>query len=123
MSGDLRALAEKYVTLSGEIEAVRRAMLSCLTNGAGDDPVRPISPARQASGGSQPSHPNAVTAQQAEEKIIEVLRSSPGMGTAAVARATASKVNTTTQRLGRTRERGLITRGDDGSGWTASAAP
>ena len=41
MSGDLRALAERYVTLTGEVEAVRRAMLACLTNGAGEHPIRP----------------------------------------------------------------------------------
>ncbi len=33
--GDLLALTEKYVALTGEIEDVRRAMLAALTNGAG----------------------------------------------------------------------------------------
>jgi Transposase, Mutator family len=35
---DLRTLAETYVALTGQIEEVRRAMLACLTNGAGDAP-------------------------------------------------------------------------------------
>jgi hypothetical protein len=46
MSGDLRALADKYVALNGEIDDVRREMFACLTNGGGANPVRPyFSPA------------------------------------------------------------------------------
>ena len=117
MSGDLRVLAEKYVTLTGEIEDVRRAMLACLTNGAGAEPVRHTKPARSPGG----SHPNAVLAAAAEAKIIELLKATPGLRTTQIAKQTHCKVNTTTQRLQRMKDRGVIERLDD-SGWTASAA-
>ena len=59
-------------------------------------------------------------AQQAELQIIELIKTTPGLKTE-IAKETGSKVNTTTQRLARMRERGLITRGDGGSGWAAAA--
>jgi hypothetical protein len=120
MSGDLRALAERYVTLTGEVEAVRRAMLACLTNGAGEHPARPTHPARSAGG----SHPNAIAAQQVEERIIELLCSTAGLKTTEIAAQTSAKVNTTTQRLQRMKEKGQIERldGKEG-GWQAAAVP
>ena len=122
MSGDLLALGAKYVALTEEIEDVRRAMLACLTNGAGEHPTRPPQPARRGSGGSQPNHPKAILAAQAEEKIIELLRSTPGLGMTQIAKETGSKTNPVVQRLQRLRDRGVIER-LDGSGWTVSAAP
>ena len=71
--------------------------------------------------GSQSQHPNAILAQQAESQIIELIKTTPGLKTTEIAKETGSKVNTTTQRLARMRERGLITRGDGGSGWAAAA--
>jgi hypothetical protein len=121
MAGDLLVLAEKYVALTGEIEDVRRAMLSCLTNGAGEIPLRPRPPARRRPGGSQ-QHPNAAAAAAAERKTIELLRSSPGLGTAAIAKATGAKVNTTSERLKRLQARGQVARAD-GGGWSAAASP
>jgi hypothetical protein len=119
MGGDLRVLAEKYVALSGEIEDVRRAMLGCLTNGAGDAAVtpRPIQTAR-ASGGKQ--HPNAIAAQQAEAKIVELLRETPGLKSAQIAKETRAKVNTTIERLKRLKARGQVQGGGD-DGWQAVA--
>lgn len=110
-------LARKFVRLSDELEAVRGEIARAVLNGAGpqENPPPPV----RSSGGS---HPNAIAAKEAEQAIIEVLRSSPGMGTAAVARATDSKVNTTAQRLARLRDRGMIA-GGGGGGWTASTAP
>ena len=75
--------------------------------------------ARSKPGGSQSNHPAAIVAAAAERKILEVLRSSPGMGTAELARATDSKVNTTAQRLQRLRARELVQGG--GEDWRASA--
>ena len=64
-------------------------------------------------------HPNAAAAQEAEAKIIELLRATPGMGTAALTRATGAKVNTTAERLKRMKAKGLAI-GGAGGGWTAS---
>jgi hypothetical protein len=83
MSGDLRVLAEKYVTLTGEIEDVRRAMLACLTNGAGDTPDAPFAQPARSPGGSQ--HPNAIAAKEAEAQIIGLLRATPGLRTVEIA--------------------------------------
>ena len=118
MSGDLLALGAKYVALTEEIEAVRRAMLACLTNGAGEHPTRPPQPARSAGGPSQ-SQKMAMAA-EAEAKILELLKSQPGLGTAAVAKATASKTNTVAQRLQRLRDKGAITGGGN-EGWVAAS--
>jgi hypothetical protein len=49
MSGDLRALAEKYVAHDGEIDDVRREMLACLTNGGRANPVARLQPRGGAS--------------------------------------------------------------------------
>jgi hypothetical protein len=115
---DLVELARRYVTLSDELANVRGEIAKAVLNGGGgNEPARPTSPARQASGG----HPNAKVAQQAEAKIIEVLRSSPGLKTTEIAKAMDSKLNTTTQRLSRMRDRGEIIRSDDGNGWQAAA--
>ena len=118
MSGDLLALAAKYVALTEEIEDVRRAMLACLANGAGEQPARPPQAGRPGGTGSQPNHPNALKAQEAESKTVELLRSTPGLGTTQIANETGSKVNTVTQRLQRLKDRGVIER-LDGSGWGA----
>jgi Mn-dependent DtxR family transcriptional regulator len=73
--------------------------------------------------GSQSSHPNAILAQEAEAKIIELIKATPGLRKTEIAKEMDSKVNTTTQRLQRMRDRGLIERVDGKEGgWTASAA-
>jgi hypothetical protein len=119
MSADLLALAAKYVALTGEIEEVRRAMLACLANGAGEHPARPTQPARSSGG----SHPNALKAQEVESQISEMVRTRP-LRMAEIASVMGAKQSTTAERLRRMRERGLIERldGKEG-GWTASAAP
>jgi hypothetical protein len=116
---DLVELARRYVSLSDELEAVRGEIkLAVLNGGAGAHPTRPTQPARSAGG----SHPNAILAQEAEAKIVELLRSTPGLGTTQIANETGSKVNTVTQRLQRLKDRGLIER-LDGSGWGAVPVP
>jgi hypothetical protein len=115
MSGDLLALASKYVSLTGEIEDVRRAMLACLTNGAADAARTPRPMQARPKPGS---HPNALKAAEAEAKMIELLRASPGMRTTAIAQATGAKKSTVTERLRRLQARGQVERGEEGD-WTA----
>ena len=50
---DLRALAERFVSLSSEIESVRREMLVCLSNGL--DPDEASAPGQAAS--AKPQRP------------------------------------------------------------------
>ena len=109
---ELVALAERFVRLSGELDATRDAMRRLLLNGAGDKPDTPFAkPVRSKPGGSKQKHPHAIAAAAAEGKIIEVLRSTPGMKTTEIARATGSRTNTVSQRLARMRDRGAITGG------------
>jgi hypothetical protein len=68
VAGNLVQLAERYIHLSGELDATRDAMKRLLLNGGGGDSVRPIQPAR-SSGGSQ--HPNAAKAAAAEALTLE----------------------------------------------------
>jgi hypothetical protein len=63
-----------------------------------------------------------IAAQEAEAKIVELLRERPGLGTAAIARSTAAKVNTTAERLKRLRAKGEV-RGGGGDGWVVAASP
>ena len=114
---DLVELARRYVTLSNQLEAVRGEIARTVANGAAGEASHPTQPAR-SSGGSQ--HPNALKAAEAEALIIERLKEQPGMGTAELARATDSKVNTTTERLKRMKVKGLIERDTASAGWAAS---
>ena len=130
MSGDLRALAEQFISLTGQIETVRRAMLAALSNGAGPEP-RPTLPARSKLGGrpkasskasssSSSKAPKAIAAAAAESEIMEIVRAKPGVRTAQIARATGAKGPTVTARIARLRERGLI-EGGGPAGFTATA--
>ena len=79
---DLVELAQRFVALSGELAETRAAMKLLLLNGGGGKPDAPfVQPARQP-GGSRPQ--KMALAQQAEREIVELLRATPGMGTAAV---------------------------------------
>jgi hypothetical protein len=109
---DLRALAETYVVLTGQIEEVRRAMLACLSNGAAPNPIRPA----RVSSGSQAVH--ALATKEAESEIVALLRSQPKLTTSAITKATKSKQSTVSERLRRLRERGEIS-GGGADGWVA----
>jgi hypothetical protein len=113
----LAELARRYVSLSDELESVRDQIKRALMKDAGDaaPTPRPM-PARPTKPGG---HPNAAAAQEAEAKIIELLRATPGLGTAAIARSTGAKVNTTAERLKRLKAKGL-TVGGGADGWTAA---
>ena len=74
MSGSLVELAQRFVRLSGELNATRDTMKPLLLNGTGsnDNPT----PAQRASAkGPQPSHPKALRGLQVEETIVRLLRS------------------------------------------------
>jgi hypothetical protein len=119
MSGEnLAQLAERFLRLTGEVEEVRRSMLTVLTNGGGEKPEIPFSKPVRASGGSQPSqHPNAAKAAEAEETIRTLLRERP-MRMGEITAAMAAKQSTTSERLRRLRQRGQVTL--DGGAWAAS---
>jgi hypothetical protein len=111
---ELLGLAKRLVALDEETVEVRRAMLAALSNGA-DPTQRPTqAPARSKPGPKGASHPNRVKAQAAEHQIVALLKDKPGMGTAALAEATSSKANTTTERLRRLKDRGLVAPAEDG---------
>jgi len=57
MSGDLLALASKYVSLTGEVEGVRRAMLACLANGSAPTPEAKPNPTHAKRPGVKRSQP------------------------------------------------------------------
>ena len=120
MGENLIQLAERFIALNGEIELVHAAMKRLLLNGGDDKPKAPFVPPARALGGSQPQ--KMIAAQAAEDRIVELLRASPGLKTGQIAERTASKTNTAVERLKRLRAKGRVTRGDGREdGWSAAA--
>jgi hypothetical protein len=121
---ELVQLAERFVRASAELDAIRNEMRKLLLNGADPNPPRPTRAARPGAKTRPPrQHPKtakAVAAAKAEAKIFELVRSTPGLGTAAIARATGCGTTTTAGRLKRLRARHLVERGSEG--WRSSAA-
>ncbi len=116
MSGEgLVELARKYVALSDQLEAVRGQIARAVANGAAGEAARPTQPAR-SSGGSQ--HPNALKAAEVEARILELLKARP-MRMAEIAVETEAKQSTTSERLKRMRERGLVALAD--GAWAITA--
>lgn len=129
---ELTQLAERLIRAEAELDTVRAAMKRLLLNGSAHEPIRPTRPPGQVRGarprtskGSARRHPNAtraakaVEAAKAEARIVELVKTTPGMGTAAIARATGAGTTTAAGRLKRLEARHLIERGDEG--WRASA--
>jgi hypothetical protein len=114
MGHDLRSLAETYVRLETELEDVRRAMLAALTNGAA-----PANPTPRS--GSKPGSDRFREAAEAEDRIVTLLRNQPGLKTAEIAKETAGKLNTVTERLKRLRTKGMVT-GGGSDGWSVATA-
>jgi hypothetical protein len=114
MSGNLVELAQRFVRLSGELDSTRDAMKRLLLNGASAS-GNPTPARRPGAKRPQPRGPPV------EEAIFKLLQSSPGMGTAAIARATAAGRSTTVERLKRLQAKGLIERDNAGAGWRAPA--
>ena len=89
MSGNLVELAQRFVGPSSELDATWDAMRRLLLNGAG--PNENPTPARQPGAkGPRSNPPRAGGAAQVEETILELLRLSPGLRTAEIAKATAA---------------------------------
>jgi uncharacterized membrane protein len=120
MDGNLVELAQRFVRLSGELDSTRDAMKRLLLNGAGSPNENPfVRASRPGAKRPRSNPPKALRAAEIETTILELLRSSPGMGTAAIARATAAQRSTTDERLKRLQAKGLIERDD--AGWRAPA--
>jgi hypothetical protein len=121
---DLVTLARRFVALSEELEAVRNEIRRCVLDGVGEAPVRPPKPAGRSGGSKDPAgrqHPARAKAAEIEGRIVAALTDQPGLRTAQIARATEANVSSTSERLRRLREKGLVQgRGD--SGWTATVA-
>jgi hypothetical protein len=114
MSGNLVELAQRFVRLSGELDSTRDAMKRLLMNGAGQ--IGNPTPARRP-GAKRPQ----LRGPQVEEAILKLLQSSPGIGTAAIARATTAGRSTTVERLRRLQAKGRIERDSAGVGWRTPA--
>jgi hypothetical protein len=102
------------------LDFTRDAMKRLLLNGA--EPTQNPTPAKRP-GVKRPqsSHSKALRGQQVEEAIVKLLQSSPGMGTAAIPKATAAQRSTTDERLKRLQAKGLVERDDASAGWRAPA--
>ncbi len=115
-SDDLVALAKRFVDLTAELDATRDAMRWLLMNGAGGEAAPRPTQARPKPGAR---HPNAIKAAEIEASIVALLRTTPGMRTAAVAKATGARTSTTVERLKRMKDKGLAQGGGD-AGWSAA---
>ena len=116
MSGDLVELAQRFVRLSGELDSTRDAMKRLLLNGAGAANENPTPARRPGAKRPRSNPPKALRAAQVEETILKLLQSSPGMRTAAIARATAAQRSTTDERLKRLQAKGLVERDEPAPG-------
>jgi uncharacterized membrane protein len=114
-------LAQRFVRPSGELDLTRDAMRLLLLNGAGGASKNPTPARRPGAKRPQSNRPKPLPAARAEETILALLRSSPGLRTAAIAKATAAQRSTTDERLKRLQAKGLIERDDAGVGWRAPA--
>jgi hypothetical protein len=90
IGGNLVELAQRFVRLSSELDAARDAMRRLLLNGPGPN-ENPTPARRPGAKGPRSNPPRAGGAAQVEETILGLLRSSPGLRTAEIAKATARK--------------------------------
>jgi hypothetical protein len=90
-----------------------------LLHGVGSPSENPTSAKRPGAKRPQSSHPKALRAAQVEETILGLLRSSPGLRRAAIAKATAAQRSTTDERLKSRQAKGLIERDDASAGRAA----
>ena len=110
-------LAQRYVSLSAELEETRNAMRAALMNGSDRNPTK--------AGSSGP--PNKGTdrervlaqSKEADERVLALLREKP-MRPSEIVRATQGKLSTTRERLRRLRKRGVVEPAEDG--WRLSEA-
>ena len=110
-------LAQRYVSLSAELEETRSAMRAALMNGSDRNPTN--------AGSSGPPNKRtdreSVLAQSkaADERVLALLREKP-MRPSEIVRATQGKLSTTRERLRRLRKRGVVEPAEDG--WRLSEA-
>jgi predicted Rossmann fold nucleotide-binding protein DprA/Smf involved in DNA uptake len=122
MAENLIQLAERFVRQSKELDETRDAMKRLLLNGGDDKPSAPfVKAGRPGRTGSQSQHPNAILAQQAESRILELLKTGPKR-MAELASETETRQSTTSERLRRLREKGLVVQAN-GAWQAVSAAP
>jgi hypothetical protein len=114
---DLVALAQRYVSLSAELEETRSAMRAALMNGSDGNPTK----AGSSGLPNKRIHHEALLAQSkaAEERVLALLREKP-MRPSEIARVTRGKLSTTRERLRRLRKRGVVEPAADG--WRLAAA-
>ena len=115
--GGLVELARQYVALSDQLETVRRQIKLAVMNG-GEMAKAPFVRAARPGEKSGSQQAKAIAA-AAERKLLDLIRQQPGTGTAALARSTGAKVNTSAERLKRMKLRGEV-HGGGAVGWTAS---
>jgi hypothetical protein len=104
-------LAQRYVSLSAELEETRSAMRAALMNGSDRYPTK--------AGSSGP--PNKGTdrervlaqSKEADERVLALLREKP-MRPSEIVRATQGKLSTMRERLRRLRKRGVVEPAKDG---------
>jgi len=123
MTETLVALAERFVTLTSELNATREAMRRLLMNGADPDPDPPVNPmSAKRPGGkrshSPPSNRKAARARQGEQAILDLLKMTPGMRTSELAKQTEAQMSTVSERLRRMKRRGQVA--SEGEGWRAA---
>ena len=111
-------LAQRFVRLFGELDLTRDAMKRLLMNGAGGQAQTLPQPGGQREAAAI-APPKALRGLQVEKTIFKLVQSSPGMGTVAIAKATAAGRSTPVERLKRLQAKGRIER--DGVGWRAPA--
>ena len=143
---DLRALAERYVHLTSEIESVRREMLVCLSNGIGPDaagapgqaasakrnghdPRPPVpTPAPKAAPTPRPTASKSGTAKRdnpaharaAERRLLAAMRDHPGASVEKLAEAAGAGRSTCGERLRRLAAQELIEKDANGH-WRVKA--
>jgi hypothetical protein len=105
MGGNLVELAQRFIRLSAELDITRDAMKRLLLNGTGGRSVNPTPATRPGADRPQSKKLKALRAAEVEEAILGLLRSSPGIRTAAIAKATAAQSSTTDERLKRLQAR------------------
>jgi hypothetical protein len=107
---DLCALAQRYVSLTTELEDVRQQMKTALLNGGGSETARPPTSPRQ---GRNERRELLETSAARDEAVMALLKDGP-MSQAALVRAIGVAQSTTQQRLQRLLAKGLLARSDDG---------
>jgi hypothetical protein len=103
--------AQRYVSLSAELEETRKAMRAALMSGSDGNPTKAPSAGPLDKGRDR----GAILAQPkaADERVVALLRVKP-MRPSEIVRATHGKLSTTRERLRRLRKRGVVEPAEDG---------